>query len=130
MAILFILKGDPGTGIAACISSVFVKFTLLTDSTAFILSMSAGEVLTFPLDYGQCAEIWLTAAVASFGLVLVAKRTPGWRAALLLLGLFTPRWLHPDAEDRLWLSCIYPGLAGELVIRNGREVIGTFRKAN
>ena len=55
-------------------------------------------------------------AVALFGLALVASRSIDWRAAALLLGLFATRWFFPDAEQRLWLSCIYLGLAGVMAI--------------
>lgn len=130
VAILFALRGDPGTGIAVCISSAFIKFTLLTGSMVVIFSLSAGEVLAFPLDSRQAIEILLTAAVALFGLALVARRTLDWRAGLVLLGLFAARWFFPETGHRLWLAFIYLGLAGVLIILNWREVIGTFRKAN
>ena len=80
VAILFALRGDPGTGIAICISSAIIKFTLLTGSLAVIFSLSAGEVLTFPLDNRQATEFLLTASIAAFGLVLVARRYLDWRA--------------------------------------------------
>ena len=114
VAILFALRGDPATGIAVCISSAFIKFTLLTGSMVVIFSLSAWEVLAFPLDNRQATEIFLTAAVALFGLVLAARRTLDWRAGLVLLGLFAARWFFPDAEHRLWLAFIYLGLAGAM----------------
>ena len=118
VAILFALRGDPGTGIAVCISSAFIKFTLLTGSMVVIFSLSAGEVLAFPLDNRQATEILLTAAVALFGLALVARRTLDWRDAALLLGLFAARWLFPGAEHRLWFAFIYLGLAGAMATMN------------
>ena len=114
VAILFALRGDLATGIAVCISSAFIKFTLLTGSMVVIFSLSAWEVLAFPLDNRQATEIFLTAAVALFGLVLVARRTLDWRAGLVLLGLFATRWFFPDSEHRLWLAFIYLGLAGAM----------------
>ena len=116
VAILFALRGDPGTGIAVCISSAFIKFTLLTGSMVVIFSLSAGEVLTFPLDNRQATEILLTAAVALFGLALFRMRALDWRAAALLLGLFSARWLFPGTEHRLWFAFIYLSLAGVLII--------------
>lgn len=121
VATLFALRGDPGTGIAVCISSAFIKFTLLTGSMVVIFSLSAGEVLAFPLDNRQATEFLLTASVALFGLALVASRPLDWRAAALLLGLFATRWFFPDAEQRLWLSLIYIGLACLMSITNWRR---------
>ena len=122
VAILFALRGDPGTGIAICISSAIIKFTLLTGSLAVIFSLSAGEVLTFPLDNRQATEFLLTASIAAFGLVLVARRYLDWRAGAALLGLFAARWFFPDAEERLWFAFVYLGLAGALAVLNRQRV--------
>ena len=121
VAILFAVRGDPGTGIAVCISSAFVKLTLLTGSMVLIFSLSAGEVLSFPLDDRQATEILLTAAVALFGLALVARRTLDWRAGLLLLGLFAARWFFPETGHRLWFAFIYLGLTGVLAAMSWRR---------
>ena len=119
---LFALRGNPGAGIAVCISSAVIKLTLLTGSIVVIFSLSAGQFLTFPLDDRQAVEILLTASVGLFGLVLVARRTLDWRAAAVLLGLFAARWFFPSTEHRLWLALIYLGMAGVLIGMNWRRL--------
>ena len=127
VAVLFALRGNAAAGITVLIASEVNKFTLLIGSMVVIFSLSAGEMLTFPLDTRQTVEFLLTAAVALFGLVLIARRTLDWRAGVVLLGLFVAHLFFPRAEQRLWFTYAYLGLAGVLIVLDWRRVTFLFR---
>ena len=127
VAVLFALRANAAAGITVLIASEVNKFTLLIGSMAVIFSLSAGEMLTFPLDTRQAVEFLLTAAVALFGLVLIARRTLDWRAGVVLLALFVAHLFFPGAEQRLWFTYAYLGLAGALIVLDWRRVTLLFR---
>ena len=127
VAVLFALRANAAAGITVLIASEVNKFTLLIGSMVVIFSLSAGEMLTFPLDSRQAVEFLLTAAVALFGLVLIARRTLDWRAGVVLLALFVAHLFFPGAEQRLWFTYAYLGLTGALIVLDWRRVTFLFR---
>ena len=122
VAVLFALRSNPAAGLQVLISSEVNKFTLLVGSMVVIFSLSAGQVLTFPLDNRQAIEFLLTTAVAVFGLLLIARRTVDWRAGAALLSLFIVHLFFPGAEQRLWITGVYFALSAWLIIRDWRRV--------
>ena len=122
VAVLFALRANPSAGLEVLISSEVNKFTLLIGSMVLIFSLSAGQILTFPLDGRQAIEFLLTSAVAVLGLLLIARRTVDWRAGAVLLVLFVAHLFFPGAEQRLWITGIYFALSALLVIRDWRRV--------
>ncbi len=130
VAVLFALRANPAAGLTVLISSEVNKFTLLIGSMVVIFSISAGELLTFPLNDRQAIEFLLTTSVAAFGLLLIAKRVVDWRAGALLLGLFVAHLFFPSAEHRLWFAFAYLSLAGLLVILDWRRVKYLVREEN
>ena len=127
VAVLFALRANAAAGITVLIASEVNKFTLLIGSMVVIFSLSAGEMLTFPLDTRQAVEFLLTAAVALFGLVLIARRTLDWRAGVVLLALFVAHLFFPGAEQRVWFTYAYLGLTGALIALDWRRVTFLFR---
>ena len=128
VGVLFAVRGDPVAGISVFISSQLNKFTLLTGSMVVIFSLSASEILTFPLDNRQAVEFLLTAAVTLFGLVLIAGRILDWRAGVVLLALFVAQLLFSDSNYRLWFAYAYLGLSGVALILNWGKVKLLFRE--
>ena len=128
VALLFAMRGDPGTAIAVCMSSAIIKFTLLTGSLVVIFNLSAAQFLTFPLDTLQSTEFLLTASIATFGLVLLARGSLGWRAGLVLFGLFVARWIFTEAEERLWLAFVYLGLAAFVAVISWQHLMDLIPK--
>ncbi len=115
VAVLFSLRSRPAAGLAILISSEVNKFTLLIGSMVVIFSISAGQVLSFPLNLRQADEFLLTTAVAVFGLVLLARRRSDWRGGAVLLALFVAHLFFPAREQRFWFSMGYFVLAGLIV---------------
>ena len=74
VAVLFSLRANPLAGMTTLISAEVNQLTLLIGSMAVIFSVSAGEILSFPLDSRQSAEFLLTSAVSLFALLLIAPR--------------------------------------------------------
>ena len=64
---------------------------------AVIFSISAGEILSFPLDDRQTVEFLLTTAVSAAALMLIAKRVISWNAGAILLLLFAAHLFFPES---------------------------------
>ena len=122
VAVLFSLRAHPVDGLTALISSEINQLTLLVGSMTVIFSMSAGEVISFPLDDRQGIEFLLTTAVSLFGVLLIAKRVISWKSGAVLLVLFIAHLLFPNEDARLVFAFIYLGLAVVLVAMDWRRV--------
>ena len=127
VAVLFTLRANPAAGLTALISSGVNQLTLLVGSMAVIFSVSAGEVLSFPLDDRQGIEFLLTTAVSVAGLMLVAKRVINWNAGALLLVLFAAHLFFTDPEARLRFAFVYFGIALGLAAMDWNRVRLLFR---
>ena len=128
VAVLFAFRSNPALGLAVLIASEVNKFTLLIGSMVVVFSLSAGELLHFPLDQRQGVEFLLTTAVSLFGLLLIAPRTVGWRTGAVLLGTFVAHLFFPSAEHRLWIAYAYFGMAAMLVILDWRRIVKLVRE--
>ena len=128
VAVLFSLRANPVAGMMTLISSSVNQLTLLVGSMAVIFSISAGEILSFPLDERQTIEFLLTAAVSTAGLMLIAKRVISWNAGAILLVLFAVHLFFPESDDRLRFSFLYFGLALGLVAVDWQRVKSLFRE--
>ena len=128
VAVLFSLRANPVAGLMALISSSVNQLTLLVGSMAMIFSISAGEVLSFPLDDRQSIEFLLTTAVSAAALMLIAKRVISWNAGAILFLLFAAHLFFPESDDRLRFTFLYFGLALGLVAVDWRRVKSLFRE--
>lgn len=122
VAVLFSLRSRPAVGIAILISSEVSKLTLLIGSMVVIFSISAGEILSFPLNLRQADEFLLTTAAALFGLALLARRRADWKGGALLLALFIAQLFFPDREQRFWFAIGYFALAGLILALDWRRL--------
>lgn len=60
VATLFALRSNPQAGLTTLISEEVNQLTILIGSMAIVFSLSAGEVLSFPLESRQLTEFLLT----------------------------------------------------------------------
>ena len=127
VAVLFASRANPGAGLAVLIASEVNKFTLLVGSMVGIFSLSAGELLSFPLDSRQAAEFLLTAAYALFGLLLIARGTLSWFPGVALLATFVAHMFFPHEDHRLWMALVFFGLSALLAILDWRRLPSLFR---
>ncbi|MCH8185834.1 MAG: hypothetical protein IH862_07020 [Chloroflexi bacterium] len=123
VAVLFTLRANPLAGITLLISAEVNQLTLLVGSMVGIFSLSAGELLSFPLDSRQSTEFFLTSAVSVFAILLIAPRLVGWRAGAALLVLFIAHLFFVDEAARRIFAYVYLGLAGGLVILDRRRLL-------
>ena len=129
VAVLFSLRANPVAGLTALISSSVNQLTLLVGSMAVIFSISAGEVLSFPLDDRQTVEFLLTTAVSAAALMLIAKRVAQLERRGDLARCSSRRILFfPDSDDRLRFAFLYFGLALGLVAIDWQRVKSLFRE--
>ncbi len=128
VAVLFSLRANPVAGLTALISSSVNQLTLLVGSMAVIFSISAGAILSFPLDDRQTIEFLLTTAVSGAALMLIAKRIISWNAGAILLALFAAHLFFTDTDDRVRFAFLYFGLAIGLVAIDWQRVKSLFRE--
>ena len=121
VAVLFSLRANPIAGITILISAEVNQLTLLVGSMVVIFSASAGQLLSFPLDSRQSVEFLLTSSVSIFAIVLIAPRLVGWKAGMILLGLFIVHLFFVDTGERRIFAYIYLGLAGAVLVWNRRR---------
>lgn len=122
VAVLFSLRANPTAGLTALISSEVNQLTLLVGSMVVIFSISAGELLSFPLDHRQSVEFLLTTSVSVFALILIARRVISWKAGAVLLVLFLVHLVFPGTNERLYFAFLYFGLALGLIAFDYRRV--------
>jgi cation:H+ antiporter len=122
VATLFALRSNPQAGLTTLISAEVNQLTVLIGSMAIVFSISAGEVLSFPLESRQLVEFLLTSAVSTFAIVLLAPKMIGWKAGAVLLGLFLIHLVFPDEEARRNFTYIYFALTVALIAWNWRRV--------
>lgn len=122
VAVLFALRSNPAAGLTILISSEVNKFTLLIGSMVVIFSISAGEILSFPLNLRQADEFLLTTAAAVFGLALLARRRADWKPGVALLALFLAHLFFPGREERFWFALGYFALAAAVFALDWRRL--------
>ena len=111
IAVLFSLRSNPVAGLATLISAEVNQLTLLVGSMTGIYSLSAGELMSFPLNDVQSIEFLLTAATSLLALALIVPRIIGWKSGAILLGLFLLHLPFVDQSGREFFTYIYLGLA-------------------
>lgn len=121
VAVLFATRSNPAAGLTVLIASGVNKFTLLVGSMVGIFGLSAGELLSFPLNERQAAEFLLTTAFSLFGLLLIARRTVGWKTAAILLTTFVAHLFFPQPQFRLWFAYGFFGLSALTVAFDWRR---------
>ncbi|MGH2544715.1 MAG: sodium/calcium exchanger protein, partial [Ardenticatenaceae bacterium] len=127
VALLFSLRANPVAGLSTLISAEVNQLTLLIGTMVVVFSISAGGIHSFPLDHRQSVEFLLTSAVSVFAIVLLAPRMIGWRAGAALLVLFIAHLFFTDADQRLWFTYIYLGMAVLVLVVEPRRVTQAYR---
>ena len=122
VAALFSLRLNPQAGLTTVISAQVNQLTILIGSMAFIFSLSAGQLLSFPLESRQLVEFLLTSSVSVFAIVLIAPRLLGWKSGAVLLGLFIVHLPFTDVDSRQYFALLYLGLSAGLLLWNLRQV--------
>ena len=122
VAVLFSLRANPVAGLTTLISAEVNQLTLLIGSMAVIFSISAGDILSFPLDSHQAAEFLLTTAMSAFAILLIAPRLISWKAGVVLLALFLSHLFFTSTDARLIFAFIFFALAVGLIIFDRRRV--------
>lgn len=107
IAVLFSLRANPVAGITTLVSAEVNQLTLLVGSMVGIFSLSAGELLSFPLNHMQSVEFLLTAAASLLALILVVPRIIGWKSGSILLILFLAHLPFTGSADRLYFTYGY-----------------------
>jgi cation:H+ antiporter len=132
VAILFALRGQPGTSMGALLSSKVNQWTLLIGMLPVVFAVSAGRFGPMVLDQRQIEEMFLTAAQSLFAVAVLANLSFTLLEATVIFLLFSTQLFFPDPQFRFYYSIFYVLLAVGLVIikkdvRNG--LCGLFSRA-
>jgi cation:H+ antiporter len=124
VAILFALRGQPGTSMGALLSSKVNQWTLLIGMLPVVFAVSAGRFGPMVLDQRQVEEMFLTAAQSLFAVAVLANLSFTLLEAAVIFLLFSTQLFFPDPQFRFYYSIFYVLLAVGLVIikkdvRNG-----------
>jgi len=124
VAILFALKGQPGTSMGALLSSKVNQWTLLIGMLPIVYAVSAESAGGMHMDARQVEEMFLTAAQSIFAVAVLANLSFSLLEALIVFVLFWTQLLFPDPQFRFYYSFLYVVLAVGLVLvkkdaRNG-----------
>jgi cation:H+ antiporter len=132
VAILFALRGHPGTSMGALLSSKVNQWTLLIGMLPVVFAISAGRFGPMVLDQRQVEEMLLTAAQSLFAVAILANLSFSLMEATIIFLLFSTQLLFPDPQFRYYYSFFYIILAVVLVaakkdVRSG--LFGLFSRA-
>ena len=116
VAILFALKGQPGTSMGALLSSKVNQWTLLIGMLPIVYAVSAGSAGGMHMDARQVEEMFLTAAQSIFAVAVLANLSFSLLEALIVFVLFWTQLLFPDPQFRFYYSFLYVVLAVGLVL--------------
>jgi cation:H+ antiporter len=116
VAILFALKGQPGTSMGALLSSKVNQWTLLIGMLPIVYAVSAGSAGGMNMDARQVEEMFLTAAQSIFAVAVLANLSFSLLEALIVFVLFWTQLLFPDPQFRFYYSFLYIVLAVGLVL--------------
>ena len=129
VAVLFSLRANPVAGMTTLVSAEVNQLTVLVGSMVVVFSLSAGQPLSFLLDERQSVEFFLTSAVSGFAIILIAPRILGWKAGMMILGLFVVHLFFVDTDQRRIFAFIYLGIAAALAVADWRRVRHIFSGA-
>jgi cation:H+ antiporter len=116
VAILFALKGQPGTSMGALLSSKVNQWTLLIGMLPIVYAVSAGSAGGMHMDARQVEEMFLTAAQSIFAVAVLANLSFSLLEALIVFVLFWTQLLFPDPQFRFYYSFLYVVLGVGLVL--------------
>lgn len=115
VAALFAMKGSPGKGMGALISSKVNQWTLLVGMVPIVFAVSAGRFVALAFDPRQVEEFLLTAAQSLFAVSVLANFRINVREAFLLFFLFAMQLILQIPEVLHFLIRHFPALRDSLV---------------
>jgi cation:H+ antiporter len=96
IAALWTMRRHASMAVSALISSTVNQWTLLIGTISVVYSMNAGRIQPLRLDIQQRHEIFLTATLSIFAVVMISDRELSWWQALFLFLPFAAQLMVPD----------------------------------
>lgn len=107
IAIMFVMRAKPGTGLGALVSSKVNQWTLLIATLPLVYTLSRGGIHPMVLDARQVEEVLLTAAQSAFAIAVLANLVITRLEAIGLLVLFLAQFGFRSTESRYGFSIAY-----------------------
>lgn len=108
IAALWTMRRHASMAVSALISSTVNQWTLLIGTISVVYSINAGHLQPLVLDVQQRHEIFLTATLSIFAVVMISDRELSWWQAFLLFIPFATQLLFP--HWRLHIAFVYIAL--------------------
>jgi cation:H+ antiporter len=120
VALLFVWNGRSAAAVRTLVSSGVNQWTLLIATLPVVFSFGAGRLGGMPVVERQQHELWLTAALSLFAIVLICEFAMNrWEALALLIPfvvqVFLPLHIGP-VDVRMAFTIAYIGLAIVLLL--------------
>lgn len=107
IAILFVLRAKPETGLGALVSSKVNQWTLLVGTVPLVYAIARGGVHAMELAPRQVEEVLLTAAQSLFAVAVLASLTITKGEAIMLLVLFLAQFGFESTKIRYGFAAAY-----------------------
>jgi cation:H+ antiporter len=106
VATLFAARGLASSSFNTLLSSLLNQWTLLVGMLPLAYSLAGRSLRPMVLDEQQCAEIFLTAALSLFGVVVLSDFRFTRKEAWGLFGLFAVQALYPAVQGWVGLDAM------------------------
>jgi len=106
VAALFAARGLASTSFNTLLSSLLNQWTLLVGMLPLAFSLAGRSLRPMVLDEQQCAEIFLTAALSLFGVVVLSDFRFTRKEAYGLFALFASQALYPAVQGWVGLDAM------------------------
>jgi cation:H+ antiporter len=120
IAILFVLRSKPGTGLGTLVSSKVNQWSLLIATIPLVYAIAHHGPGPMHLDPRQVEEVLLTAAQSAFAIAVLANLSIGRGEATVLLVTFLAQFGFGSTEVRYGFSALYL-VAGIVIIARRPE---------
>jgi cation:H+ antiporter len=132
IAILFVLRSKPGTGLGTLVSSKVNQWSLLIATIPLVYAIARHDVAAMSLNQRNVEEVLLTAAQSVFAIAVLANMSIGRGEATLLLVTFLAQFGFSSTTVRYGFSILYLAAGFAIVARrsdNREGMLAAVREA-
>ena len=127
IAILFVLRAKPASGLGTLVSSKVNQWSLLIATIPLVYAIAHRSFAAMPLDGHQVEEVFLTAAQSAFAVAVLASLSISRGEAVMLLVPFLGQFAFPNTAVRWGFSGFYLAAFAYIFVRRAEARRGLVR---
>ena len=127
IAILFVLRAKPASGLGTLVSSKVNQWSLLIATIPLVYAIAHGSFSAMPLDGHQVEEVFLTAAQSAFAVAVLSSLSISRGEAVMLLVPFLGQFAFPNTTVRWGFSGFYLAAFLYIYVRRAEARTGLTR---